>query len=89
MSSGRRRSSGVIDSMIASMRSSSRSSTLMFLSCWPPKPGHHPQQRLQRAHAPHHLQLVEEVLERELALAHLALELLGLVLVDLLLGASR
>src|SRR5690242_182994 len=35
----------------------------------------HPQERLQRPHSPHHAQLTQEVLERELALAHLALEL--------------
>src|SRR3954451_10006178 len=48
--------------------------------------GHHPQQRGQRAHLADLLQLGEEVLEGELVAAHLALELLGLVLVELLLG---
>src|SRR3954453_104850 len=48
--------------------------------------GDHPQQRGQRPHAADLLELVEEVFERELVLPELALELLGLVLVDLLLG---
>ena len=86
MSSGRRRSSGVIDRMIASMRSSSRSSTFMPFSCWPAKPGIIPSSDRQRAHPADHLELGEEVLERELVAAQLALELLGLVLVELLLG---
>src|ERR1044072_417706 len=50
------------------------------------KAGDHPEQRLQRPHLAHHLQLREEVLERELVAAQLALELLRLVLVDLRLG---
>src|SRR3954468_15548439 len=49
--------------------------------------GDHPEQRGQRPHPADLLELVEEVFERELVLAQLALELLGLVLVDLLLGA--
>src|SRR6478752_2937784 len=49
--------------------------------------GDHPEQGRQRPHAADLLELVEEVLERELVLAELALELLGLVLVNLLLGA--
>ena len=48
--------------------------------------GHHAQQVAQRPHPPHHLELLEEVLERELALAQLLLELRGLVLVELALG---
>src|SRR3954449_2688466 len=39
MSSGRRRSSGVIDSTIASTRSISRSSTFICESWWPDRPG--------------------------------------------------
>ena len=50
------------------------------------EPGDHPEDRGQRAHLAHPLELVEEVLERELVLAELALELLRLVLVDRLLG---
>src|SRR3954467_7857912 len=46
----------------------------------------HPEQGGQRPHAADLLELVEEILERELVLAKLALELLGLVLVDRLLG---
>ncbi len=48
--------------------------------------GDHPQQRRQRTHAADLLELVEEVLERELVLPSLRSSLLGLVLVDLLLG---
>src|SRR5688572_22705562 len=46
----------------------------------------HPQQRRERAHRADPLELVEEVLERELVLAELLLERRGLVLVDGLLG---
>src|SRR4051812_33985606 len=49
-------------------------------------PRHHLQQALKRAHLADLLELVEEVVERELLLADLALELLGLALVDLALG---
>src|SRR5918994_3968160 len=48
--------------------------------------GHEPQQVLQRAHVANLLHLIEEVVERELLLANLALELLRLALVDLALG---
>src|SRR5215217_8586864 len=50
------------------------------------EPGHHPEQRGERAHLADLLELVEEVLERELVAAQLALERLGVLLVDLLLG---
>ena len=50
------------------------------------EPRDHPQQRRQRAHLADPLELVEEVLERELVLAQLLLERLRLVLVDRLLG---
>src|SRR5436305_1642197 len=48
--------------------------------------GDHPQQRLQRAEPADLLELIEEVVEPELLLADLALDLLGLILVELLLG---
>ena len=48
--------------------------------------GDHPQQRGQRPHLADLLELLEEVLERELVLAQLALELLGLVVLELPLG---
>ena len=86
MSSGRRRSSGVIDRMIAWMRSSSRSSTFRPLSCWPAKPGIMPSSDCSGPILRICLELLEEVLERELVAAQLALELLGLVLVELALG---
>src|SRR4051794_1801341 len=50
------------------------------------EPGDHPEDRGQRAHLADLPQLLEEVLERELVAAQLALELLGLVLVELRLG---
>ena len=62
---------------------------LLVTWSWPsclPTPGHHPQQVLQRAHLAHLLHLVQEVVERELLLADLPLELLGLALVHLPLG---
>jgi hypothetical protein len=46
----------------------------------------HPEQRGERPHLAQLLELAEEVLERELVLAQLALELLGLLLVELGLG---
>src|SRR3954451_21759179 len=48
--------------------------------------GQHAEDRLQRAHLAQRLQLLEEVLERELVATQLALELAGLVLLELLLG---
>src|SRR5215211_2352541 len=51
-----------------------------------PHAGHHLHQVAERAHAPHLLQLAEEVLERELLLADLALEVGRLVGVELLLS---
>ena len=50
------------------------------------EPGHHPEQARQRPHAADLLELGQEVLERELVAAQLALERLRLVLVELLLG---
>src|SRR3954452_15925366 len=50
------------------------------------QPRDHPHQGRQRPHPADLLELVEEVLERELVLAELALELFGFVLADLLLG---
>ena len=66
ISSGRRRSSSVIERMIASARSSSRSSTSTPFNCLP-RPGHHREDALERPHLPHHLRALEEVVERELA----------------------
>ena len=54
-------------------------STLADLLHRLPHPGHHPEHVLERAHLPHLPHLGEEVLERELLLADLALELGGLV----------
>jgi hypothetical protein len=85
ISSGRRRSSGVIDRMIAWMRSSSRSSTFRPLHLGA-HAGQHPEQVRQRAHLADLLELSEEVLQRELVGADLALELGRLVLAELLLG---
>src|SRR3954453_11160973 len=48
--------------------------------------GEHPEQVGERAHLADRLELLEEVLERELPLAHLALEVGGLVVLELLLG---
>src|SRR5688572_7100880 len=48
--------------------------------------GDHPQQRGQRSHLADLAELGEEVVERELALAQLALEILGLLLLRLGLG---
>src|SRR5919199_1667743 len=48
--------------------------------------GEHPEDRLQRPHPAQRLELLEEVLERELVAAQLALELARLVLLELLLG---
>src|SRR5919112_5256969 len=48
--------------------------------------GQHPEDRLQRAHLAQRLELLEEVLERELVAAQLALELARLVLLELALG---
>src|ERR671933_882649 len=48
--------------------------------------GQHPEDRLQRSHPAQRLELLEEVLERELVAAQLALELARLVLLELLLG---
>src|SRR4051794_19997512 len=51
-----------------------------------PHSRHHLQETLQRAHLADLLELLEEVVERELLLADLSLELLGLALVHLALG---
>src|SRR3954465_7742569 len=48
--------------------------------------GQHAEDRLERAHLAQRLELLEEVLERELVAAQLALELERLVLLELLLG---
>src|SRR3954469_15084864 len=48
--------------------------------------GQHAEDRLERAHLAQRLELLEEVVERELVAAQLALELEGLVLLELLLG---
>src|SRR3954467_12348122 len=50
------------------------------------EPGQHAEDRLQRPHLAQRLELLEEVLERELVAAQLALELERLVLLELLLG---
>ena len=85
MTSGSRRSSGVIERMIASMRAISRSSISAFLISLG-MPGQHPDHVLERAHLLDLLHLLEEVLERELALAQHLLGLRLLVLVEGRLG---
>ena len=82
---GSRRSSGVIEQMIASMRPSSRSSTSALRSSFG-TPGSIADEVLERPHLPHLAHLLEEVLEREVALAQLLLRLRGLVGVERLLG---
>src|SRR4051794_26787510 len=49
------------------------------------EPGQHAEDRLQRPHLAQRLELLEEVVERELVAAQLALELAGLVFLELLL----
>src|SRR5919109_4422554 len=50
------------------------------------EPRNHPEDRRQRPHLADPLELIEEILERELVLAQLALQLLRLVLLHRLLG---
>ena len=84
---GLRRSASVIEVTIASIRSSSRSSTFAFFELLQlAEAGQHPEQAADRPHAADLLHLVEEVVEPELLLADLALELGRLVGVDRLLG---
>ena len=83
---GSARSRGVIESTIASTRLSWSSSTRRSPSC-SPHAGDHLQQALERAHAAQHLVRAEEVVEGELALAHLRFHLGLLVLGRRLLGA--
>ena len=59
-----RRSAGVIDWMIAAIRSRSLSSTWLIASFIWPMPGQHPEQVADRPHLAHGLHLLEEVLER-------------------------
>ena len=81
--SGLRRSSSVIDWMIASTRLSSSSSISAFFSSFG-MPGIIPIDARQRAHLLELLHLLEEVVEGELALEQLGRGGLGLVLlVDL------
>src|SRR3954453_18671069 len=99
MSSGRRRSSAVIDRMIASTRPLCRTRQddrpdafylalvdLHLRQLLARQAGQHAEDRLQRAHLAQGLELLEEVLERELVAAQLALELERLVPLELLLG---
>ena len=51
-----------------------------------PRPGNHPEDALERPHPPDRLELLAEVVERELVLPQLLFELRRLVLVDRLLG---
>ena len=84
---GSRRSCGVIDWMIAVMRSISRSSMFSICSRICAHARQHPEQLGHRAHLADRLHLRQEVLEGEvLAAAELAGHLLGLVLVEGLLG---
>ena len=84
---GLARSGGVIERMIASVRSSSRSSMLAFFSCFiAPMPGIIPRMPDERAHFADLAHLGEEVLERELVLFEFFLELFGGLLVDLRFG---
>ena len=81
ISVGLARSAGVIERMIASSRSSSRSSMFTWRSCFIalPIPGIIPSTFRSGPIVPHLAHLLEEVLERELLLADLALEVLGLL----------
>ena len=59
------RSAGVIDLMIAAVRSTSRSSMLLIWSFICPMPGSMPSSLEMRAHLPDLLHLRQEVVERE------------------------
>ena len=81
------RSAGVIDRMIAAVRSRSRSSMLLDLLLHLPRAGQHAEQVGDRAHLADRHHLLEEVLEGEaLAGGELAGHPLGLVGVEGLLG---
>ena len=82
-----RRSCGVIDRMIAVTRSISLLVDVLDLLAHLPHARQHPEQLGHRAHLAHRLHLGQEVLEGEvLAAAELAGHLLGLALVERLLG---
>ena len=77
------RSRAVIESMMATTRVISFSSTLTFFrSLSVPTLRHHAEERFERAQLADLLHLVAEILEREVVVDELALHLLGLLLVD-------
>ena len=83
---GLRRSATVIDWMIASVRTISRSSKFSSCCFMPPRTGQHAEHLLDRPGAAELLHLREEVLERELLGRELLGDLAGLLLVEGLLG---